>query len=130
MGRFSKSETVRMLQEIIGRDATENLLKAAGGTRVYIPAKLPDEHWLIEAIGLSAAKTLSLELSVQGRRGAELNLPLGSNTTTERLRALIVDLHKKKHSANQIALRLGITDRTVRAHKSALGLSEKARKHR
>lgn len=43
------------LVELIGEAAFVRLAEAFGGTRLYIPSKMPPDHPIVEAVGKDAA---------------------------------------------------------------------------
>ena len=105
--------TAQSLSEIIGDKAAITLLDKKGGGRIYIPAHLSDDHWLIALIGRKAAIALVEQISINGS-GDQIELPVGS-TGRERLYRRERDkLLKAGKSNSQIARELGVTDRAVR----------------
>lgn len=98
------------VEDVVGRDAAIKLAIACGGTRIYMPAAVDAEHWLAEAIGVDAAIKLAAHFSY-GRRGIRLDMPMMP-------RALQVHtLTEAGASAREIALKLGIHQRTVHANR-------------
>lgn len=105
----SKTQLPALLAElegVVGRDAALKFANACGGTRVYIPAHLRAEHWLIEAIGFAAAQKLSTHFTF-GRRGIHLNVPMMPRSLQ------VQTLDNAGASSREIALKLGIHQRTV-----------------
>lgn len=52
-------QSVRGLTDRIGLAATMKLIQEYGGTRLYLPDKLPPEHKLVRLVGLSAARVIT-----------------------------------------------------------------------
>lgn len=100
------------LEEICGRDAAARLLAAFGGTRVYVPAAMSDEHPLVIVMGEAAALALAAALRT-GNGGMVVRLPIGSFSARARQRELLRLAVAQGGSAATIARRLGITIRTV-----------------
>jgi DNA-binding NarL/FixJ family response regulator len=100
------SPLLQEISDVVGLEATLKFAAACGGTRVYIPARLPKEHWITEAIGRDLAPKLCAHFTYD-RRGIHLDMPLYP------LALQIQELHKSGLSAREIALKLGITQRTV-----------------
>jgi len=105
------------------------LASVRGGETVYIPAQLPEHHWLIEAVGLDLAKKLcehfalttagstkqdgaNRKAKAQGR--ARLYLPVLP------IEIRVKELTEKKTSTNQIARMLQISQRSVFRYKKNL----------
>ena len=101
---------------VIGRKAALKIAETCGGTRVYIPAKAQDDHWLIEAVGRSLADKLCRHLSVRGG-GILLDIPLGplgKHHQAQRQRdTKIGRMTDDGKSSRAIAIQLGISQRTV-----------------
>lgn len=98
------------IAEIIGIPAAVRMGEAVGGTRIYIPATVGEDHWLSEIIGRDLAQKIAAHFAL-GRLGISLDLPLLP-------RSLRIDmLTARGDSARAIALKLGITRRTVYRHR-------------
>ena len=106
-------ELLAEIEGIVGRDAAIKLSDACGGTRIYMPAHVPDEHWLTETIGIDAARKLAKHFTFE-RRGLRLDMPMTPSW-------IHVDtLTTAGASAREIALQLGIHQRTVHRIRSIL----------
>lgn len=105
--------TAQSLSEIIGDKAAITLLDKKGGGRIYIPAHLSDDHYLIALIGRKAAVALVDHISINGS-GDEIELPMGSTGREKLYRRERDRLLKAGISNSKIARQLGVTDRTVR----------------
>jgi hypothetical protein len=74
------------IAEVAGSDAALKIAHAKGGTRVWIPMRLPSDHWLVVLVGLDHAKAIANKLSA-GTVGMEHVIPMGpirSRTATWR----------------------------------------------
>lgn len=96
------------LDAICGREAARKLLVACGGTRVYVPARLAEDHPLVVLLGEAAAQAL-----VADAGGIEVHIPLGATGARAREREELRALIAAGLSAATIARRLGISRRTV-----------------
>jgi DNA-binding NarL/FixJ family response regulator len=108
------------VEGVVGRDAAIKFATACGGTRIYMPASVPSEHWMVEVIGINAAEKLSKHFSF-GRRGIRLDIPMMPRAL--QIRALT----KAGASSREIALNLGVTQRTVHNHRKKMHDDEKRR---
>jgi DNA-binding NarL/FixJ family response regulator len=109
---MSEPSLLAELEGIIGRDAALKFTAARGGTRVYIPARVSGDHWIVKAIGAEAAFKLCAHFTF-GRRGISIDIPLLPKDI------IIKGLSAKGASPRQVARQLGITERTVRRHRAA-----------
>lgn len=104
--------TAEELDAICGKEAARKLLVAFGGTRIYVPGRLGDDHPLMATMGEAAALALVADIS-SGRGGAEVHVPLGGTGARAREREELRGLIAAGLSAATIARRLGISRRTV-----------------
>ena len=82
-----------------GEAAALALAANVGGTRVYIPAAVDDEHWLVKAVGRAAADKICAafatdsradkETSGESRRGQRVVIPLGPAANYTQLRRIV-----------------------------------------
>lgn len=102
------------LIELIGHGAALSLCAAFGGTEVYIPNRLTNDHRIVKAIGLEAAQKLA-DYTGNGRgSGGRLEVPRGTSASLAlRNQAIREDLADGL-SKTQLALRYGLTTRRVR----------------
>lgn len=108
------------VEEVVGRDAAIKFATACGGTRIYMPVSVTSEHWLVEAIGINAAEKLAKHFSF-GRRGIRLDIPMMP-------RALQVHiLTEAGSSSREIALKLGIHQRTVHSRRRAIRIAAQSK---
>lgn len=94
-------ELTSHLRAVLGDEAFVHLCQAFGGTRLYVPYKLPDDHDLVVEIGRAAAERLSRAFAP-----AWLRVPLARRERALHYRGL-------GWSNARIARALGITDNGV-----------------
>lgn len=108
---------------VAGEAAAVAIAARAGGTRVYIPAKAGDDHWLVEAVGRAAADKVCKLFVVDGARGQRVDVPLAKGGAYRSLRRAIAkrvhDLDKAGKSSREIARAVGLTQRGVHRHRAA-----------
>jgi len=101
------------LTEIIGLKATLLLVEEHGGTPLYVPSKMTEQHPLATLIGVEAARKLA-----QAYPGEVISIALNTTgdhaTHAAQRRARIRELDAQGLSQKQIARKLRTTDRTVR----------------
>lgn len=104
------------LVEVAGFEAANRLSTIKGGVKVYIPqvGGIPDDHWLLHAVGKEAADKL------MERFGGEcLEIPLGPVAgNRNKTRAIIRQALESGVSVDQIAITCGVHRRTVQRHKN------------
>lgn len=106
--------TAEELEAICGRAAAHKLLAAYGGTSVFIPGTLTDDHHpLVAIMGATAADALVAGICT-GHGGMQISLPLGPYGVRARQRELLRAAVIVGGSATTIARRLGVSIRTVR----------------
>lgn len=99
---------LREVAEIAGIPAALRLAQAKGGTRVYVPRRLPADHWLVEIIGMEAASALQRRYS-----GEKIDIPLGIGGSMQNARAIARQALDGGASVAQAALAAGLTERGV-----------------
>lgn len=126
--------TLTEISEVIGREAALKIAEAVGGTRVYIPGRVDGDHWLAKAVGRDLADKLCRHFCVNGTRGAHIEIPHGplasTRVMTREREALVVSMSEDGQSARDIALALGITQRTVYAYRTRDRQSRQRRRRR
>lgn len=108
----------QIIIEIAGDEGALRVAALKGGTQVYIPNPdgIHSEHWLAKAIGPQHARAIAAELG-----GGRFDIP----TCGIQLRhAAICAALEKGKSVRQVALELGIHERTVRRHRPLLKTNE------
>ncbi|CAM5397395.1 hypothetical protein AFEL58S_01981 [Afipia felis] len=113
-----------VIAEVAGETAAIQLAAQYGGTRVYIPKEIPsDAHWLAECVGRRAADAICEHFRAGQGPGCRLDIPLFTSGAYPRLRRSIAkrihDLHLANNSSREIAMRVGVAQRTVHRHRRA-----------
>lgn len=86
---------------LLGEEAYLKLCEEFGGTRVYVPARLPNDHELIAAIGMDATRKL-----MDMYAPSAIRVPLARRERAHRYRA-------QGLSHARIARKLGLTETGV-----------------
>lgn len=102
------------IEEAIGRDLTERLLKRRGGTEIKIP-KFARGSMLAEIVGVHAAEKLIREIG-PGR----IVLPLGNMRGTKARKAAAKRMLRQGASVNQVALACDMHGRTVQNYRAEI----------
>lgn len=109
---------------VAGLDAAMTLAEARGGTRIYVPAAVPEGHWLARAIGAEAAARLAAHYRITdadgSARGTIIELPLGGVGLRSDTWRQIVGMIRAGHTNAQITMRLGVSRDTVKRHRAKL----------
>lgn len=90
------------LLKLIGEPAFVALAEAFGGTRLYVPTKIDDQHEIAKAVGIDAARQLSRRLAPD-----QIEVPLARDLRARHYRA-------RGLSQAEVARRLGMTENGVR----------------
>lgn len=101
------------LSEICGEGPALKLLAARGGGSIYVPARLTDDHWLVQLMGEAGAQALAAHVRT-GHGGGRVELSRGPAGRFTEYRARLADEVVKGGTAAEIARRLRITERSVR----------------
>lgn len=96
------------LVDIIGLPAVLQLMKAFGGTEIWIPQKLNHAHGLVAAIGPEAAQTLCEHMTCE-----RVKVPRGAEIIREIRNRAIRRERREGAKLDELALRYEITDRQV-----------------
>lgn len=106
------------IAEVAGLPAAIAIAARTGGTRVYIPARAEDDHWLVDCVGRRAADKICARFS-----GERIDMPLYHGGAYPQLRRAIAkrvhDLDRSHRSSREIAIQVGVTQRTVHRHRRA-----------
>jgi hypothetical protein len=104
------------VEAIAGREAALAVARIKGGVNgVYIPTpdRLKSDHWLVRAVGLSAARLVA---AAEG--GLRYDIPRGPLSRRNLVSREIERLLGEGKSGAEIALLVGVDQRTVRRHKN------------
>lgn len=102
MSDLSESDSLSgQLFSLLGEEAFVRLCQAVGGTRLYVPTKIPEGHEIVASIGTHAAELLAREFSPD-----TIRIPLAREQRVRFYR-------KQGHSIVAIARKLGITENGV-----------------
>jgi len=100
---------LRGLADGCGIVAALALAKLLGGTRLKVPRRAREDHPVSQACGHEA-----LEWLVANHGGCAIDIPFGPHHQYKMLGATVALMTANGASARDIALKLGVTDRTVR----------------
>lgn len=108
------------LAEIVGRENAMKVASAAGGTRVYIPlpSRLNNDHRLVACVGRHNAEKIATHFATRG--GIHINIPRMGGAYSELRRTVarrVQDLDDEGKSSREIALIVGISQRSVHRHR-------------
>jgi DNA-binding NarL/FixJ family response regulator len=110
------------IASVAGEAAALQLAAEKGGTRVYIPARCSEAHWLVNCVGRAAAEKMCAHFAVEGKRGAEIMLPLADAGAFPRFRRAMArrihQLDRQGKSSSEIARAAGVNQRTVHKHRA------------
>lgn len=113
---------LRLVAEAAGVEAALKLSQERGGTRIYVPRKLPADHWLVSLIGMAGANALRERYA-----GENIDLPLGVGGSAQNARLAARLALDGGASVAQAARVAGLTERTVYALRSREGTGPAAR---
>lgn len=111
---------LKEIASVAGEPAAVLIASRVGGTSVYIPPKVSDDHWLVDCVGRQKADLICRHFAVNGL-GQRITVPLGAAGAYRQLRRSIAkrvhDLDRQSASARDIARATGITMRTIHRHR-------------
>ncbi|MCW5720410.1 MAG: hypothetical protein KIS86_04630 [Devosia sp.] len=93
------------IAEVAGISAAWALVRSRGGTKVYIPHDVRQDHWLAQLVGLEEGR-----LICQRFGGNDIILP---NAKAQQVRQAMVDALNAGATTNEVARQTGMTTRTV-----------------
>lgn len=106
------------IASVAGLDVALAIADAVGGTRVTIPAHPKADHWLVETVGMPAAKkvcrhfmTLSPEETERGAR--HIMIPRGPKGLFKQAKARFYQARDRGCSVRVSARRAGVHERTA-----------------
>jgi len=96
------------IAEVAGIAAAWALVRAKGGTEQFLPEVPPHRHWLVEAVGMEAARKICAHF--RGNHQMRVKIPRAHDAQQlERWRRAV----ESDMSANETALEMGVDVRTV-----------------
>jgi len=106
------------IAEIAGIEAAFEIAKMVAGTRVSIPARIPEQHWLVDAVGREKAETIASHfrtLSPENRlRGIEdIIIPLGAISIMKQAKGRFYAARDKGISVRAAARQERVHERTA-----------------
>lgn len=101
------------IKVVTGEEGAANLVAHYGGTRLYIPHTSKTDHLLCQLIGQEAAQKLSYEFA-----GMSVDIPRAAQMLIAQRNGLIAADRATGMSQRQLALKYGLTERTIRKIKS------------
>ncbi|WP_224825615.1 hypothetical protein [Cognatishimia sp. MH4019] len=111
------------IADIAGIDAAIAISNVRGGSRVSIPAKAPDGHWLVDAVGRESADKIC-EHFRSGYGGAVIDLPVGPKSAANETRKKVDQMIRDGVSADKIAQTMNVHRTTVFRRKAKLSPDE------
>ena len=107
------------IADVAGVEAALALADARGGSRVSIPAKAADTHWLVETLGRDSADKIC-EHFRSGYGGSVIDLPVGPSSSANATRKKVDQMIRDGVSADKIAQITRVHRTTVFRRKSKL----------
>lgn len=99
-----------------GDAIAQKLLAAAGGIRVWVPEEPRPAHELSQLVGLDAARAIAKAIG-----SGPLAVPKPESIRRQDIPNQVADMRRNGLSVPQIALKLGISERSVYRYIDALG---------
>ena len=104
-------ELYDLIRESCGDAVAQKLLAAAGGIRVWVPEEPRPSHDLTQLVGLDEARAIAKAIGP-----GPLAVPKPESIRRQEIPNQVADLRRNGLSVPQIALRLGISERSVYRH--------------
>ncbi|WP_319775511.1 hypothetical protein [Breoghania sp.] len=106
------------IAEVAGETSALAIAQAVGGTRVTIPARLPEDHWLVDVVGSETAALICDHFRTLSAEGTEVGLqqvviPLGPASTLSRARRQLAKGLEAGLSVREAARRAGLSERAA-----------------
>lgn len=106
------------IAEVAGLSAALTIAETVGGTRVSIPARATDSHWLVETVGREAADKICNHfrtLSPEGREAGARHviIPRGPAGCLAKARTRLAKELENGTSAREAARRAGLSERAA-----------------
>lgn len=122
--RDALPELLREIADVTDVATALAIAEARGGQITTITSRPTEGCWLVRAVGMDKAKTISHHFT-SGRARVKVFIPLGPVGTykaEQRRRAeALVKAQQEGLSASAIARRVGITDRSVHRFRARIG---------
>ncbi|GJD97737.1 Mor transcription activator family protein [Methylobacterium iners] len=99
---------LREIADVSNVAAALKLAQAKGGTRIYVPRKISEGHWLAELLGMEAANAVR---KLYG--GENIDVPLGLSGALQSARRTARQALDDGASVSQAARAAGLTERTI-----------------
>ncbi len=99
---------LRTIADAAGVTAALALAHARGGTRIYVPHEVAEDHWLAGLVGLDAAREIARLYA-----GENIDIPLGPTGAAQNARRAARQALDAGASVAQAARAAGVTERTV-----------------
>lgn len=104
------TESMLEMAEWIGARATLQLVACFGGIELYVPSVMADDHIIVDAIGIDAARRLA---EIYGNERIELSVGRAAVAVAAR-KHILTDVRAGRMSKQEAAMRLGTSTRYVR----------------
>lgn len=101
--------SLREIADIAGERAAIDLAIARGGERVFIPSRLPSDHWLVLAVGSIAAGLIAAQLG-----GNYFVVPISPRSATKLSRRIADEALASGKSVNEAARLSGRSQSNLR----------------
>ncbi|MCC3246164.1 hypothetical protein LG047_12675 [Methylocystis sp. WRRC1] len=119
------------IAEVAGLDAALKLAEARGGQAVYIPARAPEGHWLVQCVGRTAADAICRHYACYmpsdaepSHHGLKIVIPLGVTSVVAKARRRAVDMLLSGASNPAAARASGLHLRTIEKLRQRLRLRD------
>lgn len=113
-------EVLRLVAEATSFACAMKLAQACGGTRVYIPARPKEHHWLVKLLGQSDATRVA-EALVPAQSGMDILIPMGSHASLAAKHRRAACLIDNGHSKRETARAVGLHQRSVERLAARMG---------
>ena len=100
--------SVRDMAEVIGLDAALGVVQHYGGTRLWLPLVLSEDHPLVQTIGLAAARSLSEHYRLES-----LTIPTCKRAFRVIRNQRIVERYRAGETAATLAHEFGLHERMI-----------------
>ncbi|MGD9476126.1 helix-turn-helix domain-containing protein [Shinella sp. G-2] len=111
--RMWMTPLLNQIADVAGERAALLLGSEKAGLQIYIPDRVPHDHWLAVLVGAEAADAIAAKWGTQ-----HITIPVAMNGDRRRRAAVIAELIKKGYSNNEIVRMTGVSRRTVTDHRS------------